>query len=122
MWERAPSYATLGGGGAGASSSRVLNVTAVLRINQQPVLYTPPLSEVLQSGWSKVRVKLFHIGIVQVHIGKDGRQMCTLRYASRVLERTRKLSRKGSVFVGGLFNVRRDARGWCLVAFLGVSG
>ncbi|CAM9550595.1 unnamed protein product, partial [Scytosiphon promiscuus] len=58
LWERAPPYATLGGGGAGAAASRVFNVTAVIRINQQPVLYTPPVSEVLQAGWSKYVVML----------------------------------------------------------------
>lgn len=55
LWERAPSYAVLGGGGAGAAASRVFNVTAVVRINRQPILYSPPVSEVLQAGWSKVR-------------------------------------------------------------------
>ncbi|CAM9611948.1 unnamed protein product, partial [Ectocarpus sp. 13 AM-2016] len=58
IWERAPSYATLGGGGTGAAASRLFNVTAVVRINQQPVLYTPPVSEVLQAGWGKYVVML----------------------------------------------------------------
>lgn len=60
IWERAPSYATLGGGGTGAAASRLFNVTAVVRINQQPVLYTPPVSEVLQAGWGKVSMKQLH--------------------------------------------------------------
>eukprot|EP00903_Cladosiphon_okamuranus_P011146 g10520.t1 len=58
LWERAPSSAALGGGGAGAAASRMFNVTAVVRINQQPVLYTPPVSEVLQAGWNKYVVML----------------------------------------------------------------
>ena len=61
LWERAPSYAGLGGGGAGAVASRVFNVTAVVRINQQSILYTPPVSEVLQAGWSKVGRNTPHV-------------------------------------------------------------
>lgn len=52
LWERAPSYAALGGGGARALP-RMFNITVVLRINQQPVLYTPSVSEVLLEGWIK---------------------------------------------------------------------
>lgn len=55
VWERAPAYATSGGRGPGVGGHRSFNVTTVFRINQQPILYTPPVSEVLQSGWSKVR-------------------------------------------------------------------
>ena len=58
LWERAPSSTALGVG-AGAAASRMFDVTAVVRINQQPILYIPPVSEVLQAGWSKVRLKIF---------------------------------------------------------------
>lgn len=62
MWERAPPYASLGGGGAGVTP-RVFNVTAIVRINQQPVLYTPPVSEVLQAGWNKVSAIILRPGV-----------------------------------------------------------
>ncbi|CAM9305707.1 unnamed protein product [Pylaiella littoralis] len=58
IWRRAPPYSALGGGGAGAAGSRMFNVTAVVRINQQHILYTPTVSEVLQAGWSKYVVIL----------------------------------------------------------------
>lgn len=77
VWTRGSVY-SVPGSDSGQATPRLFNVTATLRINQQPVLYTPSVSEVLQAGWGKVQVApLVHCtkGRVNHDAGKSGKQM-----------------------------------------------